>query len=115
MIEAIPMETSPEAERAQRLLAVVADPVRWRLLSALADRGSHCVCELQPIGGVAPNVLSYHLRVLREAGLVAAAKRGRWVDYTLAEDAHGRICTALPTSLTGPSGPGTLPGTQAPS
>jgi ArsR family transcriptional regulator, arsenate/arsenite/antimonite-responsive transcriptional repressor len=32
---------------------------------------------------VAPNLLSYHLRVLREAGLVTASRRGRWVDYRL--------------------------------
>lgn len=80
------------------LMAVVADPVRWRLLAELAAAGTRCVCDLQPVGGVAPNVLSYHLKVLREAGLVTSAKRGRWVDYTLAEDAHSRIAAALPTS-----------------
>lgn len=79
------------------LLAVVADPVRWRLLAELARAGTRCVCDLQPVAGVAPNVLSYHLRVLREAGLVTAAKRGRWVDYTLAPDAPDRIGAALPT------------------
>ena len=100
MIEAIGIETSP-GEDGSILLAVVADPVRWRLLAALADRGTHCVCELQPIGGVAPNVLSYHLKVLREAGLVTAAKRGRWVDYTLTSDAHERITAALPTVSSG--------------
>jgi ArsR family transcriptional regulator len=47
---------------------------------------------------VAPNVLSYHLKVLREAGLVTAAKRGRWVDYTLAADAAERLRLALPTA-----------------
>lgn len=100
MIEAIGIETSP-GEDGPVLLGVVADPVRWRLLAALADRGTHCVCELQPIGGVAPNVLSYHLKVLREAGLVTAAKRGRWVDYTLTSDAHERITAALPTVSSG--------------
>lgn len=79
------------------LLGVVADPVRWRLVASLAAHGTQCVCDLQPVGGVAPNVLSYHLRVLREAGLVTAAKRGRWVDYTLAADAHHRIAASLPT------------------
>ncbi len=79
------------------LLAVVSDPVRWRLLAELATAGTRCVCDLQPVAGVASNVLSYHLRVLREAGLVSAAKRGRWVDYTLAQDAHARIAAALPT------------------
>ena len=43
-------------------------------------------------------MLSYHLKVLREAGLVTSAKRGRWVDYTIAEDAHARIAAALPTT-----------------
>jgi ArsR family transcriptional regulator, arsenate/arsenite/antimonite-responsive transcriptional repressor len=79
------------------LLGVVADPVRWRLLAELARAGTRCVCDLQPVGGVAPNVLSYHLKVLRAAGLVTSAKRGRWVDYTLAEDAHARVNAALPT------------------
>lgn len=99
MIEAMVLDRSPaEQEEAVALLAVVADPVRWRLLAELAGAGTRCVCDLQPVGGVAPNVLSYHLKVLRQAGLVTSAKRGRWVDYTLAEDAHARIAAALPTT-----------------
>jgi ArsR family transcriptional regulator len=78
------------------LLAAVADPVRWRLLAELARMGTRCVCDLQPVGGVAPNVLSYHLRVLREAGLVTASRRGRWVDYALAPDALDRLHAAVP-------------------
>lgn len=106
MVEAITIEMSPvDQEQAVGLLAVVADPVRWRLLARLADAGTHCVCELQPVGGVAPNVLSYHLKVLREAGLVTSAKRGRWVDYTLAPDAPARIAAALPTSSAKALGP----------
>ena len=99
MIDAIVLDRSPaEGEEAVALLAVAADPVRWRLLAELASAGTRCVCDLQPVGGVAPNVLSYHLKVLRQAGLVTSAKRGRWVDYTLAEDAHARIAAALPTA-----------------
>ena len=79
-------------------LAVVADPVRWRLLAELARSGTRCVCDLQPVGHVAPNVLSYHLKVLRDAGLVTSAKRGRWVDYTLASGAADRLRAALPTA-----------------
>ena len=55
-----------------------------------------CVCDLQPVGGVAPNVLSYHLKVLRDAGLVTAARRGRWMDYRLVDDALERLEGALP-------------------
>ena len=58
--------------------------------------GTMCACELQRIAGVAPNLLSYHLRVLREAGLVTSERRGRWVDYTLAPDAAERLHAALP-------------------
>ena len=41
------------------------------------------MCDLNEQVPVAANLLSYHLRVLREAGLVSAARRGRWVDYRL--------------------------------
>jgi len=92
------IEASPaRQEEAVRLLAAVADPVRWRLVAALAGRGTCCVCDLQPISGVASNVLSYHLKVLREAGLVTAERRGRWMDYTLAPDARDRLTAALPS------------------
>ena len=96
------IDTSAAEAGAQPLLAVAADPVRWRLLAVLADRGTHCVCELQPVAGVAANVLSYHLKVLREAGLVTGTRRGRWVDYTLVADAPARLAAALPTAGTGP-------------
>ena len=41
------------------------------------------MCDLREDVPVAANLLSYHLRVLRDAGLVIAARRGRWVDYRL--------------------------------
>lgn len=79
------------------LLAVVADPVRLDVLARLAAEGTCCVCELQSDPPLPANQLSYHLRVLREAGLVTAARRGRWVDYTLAVDALDRVHAALPS------------------
>ncbi len=79
------------------LLAAVADPVRWTVLHRLSA-GTACVCDLQEHVAVAPNLLSYHLRVLREAGLVVASKRGRWVDYTLAPGAVDRLVSALPVT-----------------
>ena len=97
MVEAMSIELSPtDRDGAVQLLGAAADPVRWRLLDELARRGTLCVCDLKPIGAVAPNVLSYHLKVLREAGLVTAAKRGRWVDYTIIDDAAERLAAALP-------------------
>ncbi len=63
-------------------LAALADPVRLRIVGVLAV-GGRCVCDLQEKVPVAGNLLSYHLRVLRDAGLVTATRRGRWVDYRL--------------------------------
>lgn len=77
------------------LLQAVADPVRWAVLDTLAA-GPRCVCDLREQVPVPANLLSYHLKVLREAGLVVASRRGRWVDYALAHDAHARLGEALP-------------------
>ncbi|MGV1037339.1 MAG: ArsR/SmtB family transcription factor [Candidatus Nanopelagicales bacterium] len=99
MFESMTFEVSQSRQQeALALMSAAADPVRWRLLAELTAGGTRCVCDLQPLAGVATNVLSYHLKVLREAGLVSAAKRGRWVDYTLAADAHDRLRRALPTA-----------------
>ena len=56
------------------------------------------MCDLQLDPPIPANLLSYHLRMLREAGLVTTARRGRWVDYTLAEDALERLHAALPVA-----------------
>lgn len=69
-----------------REFAVMADPVRLRLLSLLvaAPAGEVCVCELvEPLNRSQPTV-SHHLKVLSEAGLIAGEKRGRWVWYRVA-------------------------------
>ena len=63
--------------------AVLADPVRLRLLSLLvsASAGEACVCELVgPLERSQPTV-SHHLKILVDAGLIVGEKRGRWVWY----------------------------------
>lgn len=92
--------TPAKAEASVSLLQAVADPVRWTVLQRLAERPS-CVCNLQEHLPIAGNLLSYHLKVLRESGLVTTSRRGRWVDYALADDALDRLRAALPGS-TGP-------------
>jgi ArsR family transcriptional regulator, arsenate/arsenite/antimonite-responsive transcriptional repressor len=85
-------------EESLALLSAVADPVRWTVLSHLARNGTSCVCVLQERVPVAANLLSYHLKVLRDADLVTSSRRGRWIDYSLAEDAARRLAGALPVS-----------------
>ena len=82
-------------EAAAAAFAALGDPVRLRILGELAG-GERCVCRLLEQIDAAPNLVSYHLRVLREAGLVSASRRGRWIDYRLADDALAALRAAIP-------------------
>jgi len=87
--------TPEQLVAAAALLSAVADPIRIQLLERLASNPS-CVCDLQPEPGIPGNLLSYHLKVLREAGLIQGTRRGRWIDYALTEGALERLHAALP-------------------
>ncbi len=63
----------------------LGDPARQAILAKLRT-GSRCLCELETELGLASNLLSYHMRLLREAGLVSRTRRGRRVDYRLEPD-----------------------------
>jgi ArsR family transcriptional regulator len=78
----------------------LADPIRLDILTRLGDGVEHCVCELLRDSGVAANLLSYHLAVLRRAGLIAAKRRGRWVDYRLVPEALEALRQAVPSGET---------------
>ena len=80
-----------------RDFAVLADPVRLRLLSLLASArsGEACVCELvEPLDRSQPTV-SHHLKILVEAGLIVGEKRGRWVWYRPVPDRLNELRRAL--------------------
>ena len=96
MIDSIHVEvTASEVVEPLEVLQAVADPVRWAVLTMLVE-APRCVCKLQEQIPIAGNLLSYHLKVLREAGLVTTSRRGRWVDYALAHAAPERMRAALP-------------------
>lgn len=75
-----------EPTKARALLKAMADPLRLQVLEALGG-GERCVCELTSELGLAQSKLSFHLKVLREAGLIEARDEGRWVYYSLRTDA----------------------------
>jgi len=72
--------------KARALLKAMADPLRLQVLEALGG-GERCVCDLTSDLGLAQSKLSFHLKVLREAGLIEARDEGRWVYYSLRTDA----------------------------
>lgn len=78
------------------LFKALGDPHRLTILTAL-DRAEHdvCVCDFTDALPLNQPAVSHHLRLLREAGLIAGERRGTWVYYRLAPGAHDRISTAL--------------------
>jgi ArsR family transcriptional regulator len=93
------LEPLPQAgaDELAPLFKAVADPVRLRLLSLIAchDGGESCVCDLlEAFDMTAPSV-SYHLKILREAGLVSAERRGTWVYYRVNPEVMARMSAVL--------------------
>ena len=80
------------------MFKALGDPIRLEILDMLSPQ-IRCNCHFQDELDLAPNLLSYHLRILREAGLIEGTKRGRWVDYDLTSDARARIAAALPGGM----------------
>jgi ArsR family transcriptional regulator len=71
-----------EQQQARQLLKALADPLRLDLVQALSG-GERCVCDLVADLNLAQSRLSFHLKVMREAGLIEAREEGRWVYYSL--------------------------------
>ena len=78
--------TTRDIARTTRLFHALSDETRLGILECL--RGSErCVCELTDRLDAAQSRLSFHLRVLKEAGLVSDRREGRWMYYTLNREA----------------------------
>ena len=75
--------SAPEAEDLARAFAAMADPVRLRLLSLIADAGEICSCDLVASLNRAQPTISHHTKYLAEAGLIIGDKRGRWVWWSI--------------------------------
>lgn len=81
-------------EPAVELLKALAAPVRLAVIEELC-RGPRCVHELVDALGVAQPLVSQHLRVLRGAGLVTSGRRGREVEYSLADEHVSQVVLDL--------------------
>lgn len=98
-----------------RIAKAMSDPIRLGMLDAMAqgraccglpepaDRGvpglgdpvGICVCDFQKYLGLGQSKASYHLRVLREAGLIREESRGKWTFYSVDGEAAARALDAL--------------------
>ena len=92
-------EPLPEAgaDELAALFKAVADPVRLRLLSLIAchEGGESCVCDLLDAFDMTAPSVSYHLKILREAGLISSERRGTWVYYRVMPEVMARMSAVL--------------------
>jgi ArsR family transcriptional regulator len=103
-----PCASAPlQAEEARLLLRALSDPIRLQVIEALGG-GERCVCDLTGALGLAQSKLSFHLKVLKDTGLLADRQGGRWVYYRLQPEALERLrawLAALAASCTAPAEP----------
>ncbi|WFR73178.1 metalloregulator ArsR/SmtB family transcription factor [Prescottella defluvii] len=80
-----------------RMFKALADPVRLRLLSLVASHpgGEACVCDISDSFDLSQPTISHHLKVLREAGLLDAERRGTWVYYSVIPTALQQLSSVL--------------------
>src|SRR2546429_4261870 len=74
--------TVPDIGRAARRFHALSDETRLEIVRLLSH-GERCVCELQSVLDAAQSRLSFHLKTLKDAGLVSDRRGGRWGYYAL--------------------------------
>jgi ArsR family transcriptional regulator len=93
---------APDLNRASILFHALSDATRLAALEMLRG-GGRCVCELQDQLDCAQSRLSFHLKVLKDAGLVNDRKEGRWSYYSIVpeavDEAHDIVIAFLPRGL----------------
>ena len=80
------MQNTLSSDQSRQILKALGDPIRLEVIHALAH-GERCVCDLTGDLHLSQSKLSFHLKVLREAGLLTDRQSGRWIYYRLQPDA----------------------------
>jgi ArsR family transcriptional regulator, arsenate/arsenite/antimonite-responsive transcriptional repressor len=94
--------TRTDSRQAVRLFHALSDPTRLSILERLRY-GERCVCELTGDLDAAQSRLSFHLKVLKDAGLITDRREGRWMYYTLNADSLVELGDLVAVLATAPS------------
>ncbi len=86
----MPITTLRNVRRTARRFHALSDETRLEIVRLLSH-GERCVCELQGVLDAAQSRLSFHLKTLKDAGIVSDRRDGRWVYYALNSDALDEI------------------------
>jgi ArsR family transcriptional regulator len=86
--DALEVPAAADVQQASDDLQILGHPIRLQILMMLARGGGDvCVCDLEAALPVKQPTVSHHLRLLREAGLIDAERRGQWAYYFIRHDA----------------------------
>src|SRR3954452_20088836 len=84
------------AARVADAAKLLSDPIRVQVLDLLrAADGEVCQCDLNPLFDVSQPTMSHHLKKLRDGGLIAVERRGKWAYYTINDEALEALRTWL--------------------
>ena len=86
----MPTALLPGVHQAARVFHALSDETRLEIVRLLSH-GERCVCELQRVLDAAQSRLSFHLKTLKDAGVVHDRRHGRWVYYALNKAALDEI------------------------
>ncbi|MDQ4059205.1 MAG: metalloregulator ArsR/SmtB family transcription factor [Actinomycetota bacterium] len=86
-----PMSVS-EARATARLLKILSDPHRLRMVNLLANsKEAVCVLDITEYLGLSQSTTSFHLKKLMDAGLLRRDRHGTWAYYSLERDVLRRL------------------------
>lgn len=86
-IEVIVPEDEAALAQTAATFKALSDPTRLRILKTISHMNELCECNIVPAFGLSQPTISYHLKVLREAGLISSERRGQWVWHRVNERA----------------------------
>jgi ArsR family transcriptional regulator, arsenate/arsenite/antimonite-responsive transcriptional repressor len=86
--------TTIDVGRAAQLFHALSDETRVEILQLLSS-GERCVCELTDALDAAQSRLSFHIKVLKDAGLLTDRREGRWMYYTVNPDALAEMAELI--------------------
>ncbi|GMQ92638.1 MAG: metalloregulator ArsR/SmtB family transcription factor [Acidimicrobiia bacterium] len=89
--------TPSDAEQVAAAFKLLADPIRLRILSLVANApgGEMCACDLPEALGRSQPTVSHHLSLLTEAGLVTREQRGKWAWFRVERESVAVLRDAL--------------------
>ena len=64
------------------IMESLSDPIRINILELMMN-GEICVCDIVKITGLSQSKISYHIKILKDSGLISDRQEGRWVYYKL--------------------------------